>query len=100
MLLRKRKSQTDAAPGPKRRRFGRWGKLALSLAALLALLLLFFYVEVTTRFEGRLWDLPSHVYSARLALSPGDALTPGELTARLDRCGYAKQEGRGALRAA
>ena len=63
------------------------------------MVLLYLYVEVTTRFEGRLWDLPSHVYSARLALAPGDALTPSELTGRLDRCGYGRVEGRGALRA-
>lgn len=74
-------------------------KLGLALSALLALLLLYLYVEVTSRFEGRLWDLPSHVYSARLAVAPGTALTPAELTARLDRCGYAKREGRAPLRA-
>jgi penicillin-binding protein 1B len=62
------------------------------------LVLVYLYVEVTSRFEGRLWDLPSHVYSARLAVTQGGALTPAELAARLDRCGYARREGRAPLR--
>jgi penicillin-binding protein 1B len=99
VLRRKRQSGSEAPSGPRRRNLRRWAKLALTVGAVLAVVLLYLYVEVTTRFEGRLWDLPSHVYSARLALSPGDALTPAELTARLDRCGYGKQEGRGPLRA-
>ncbi len=98
MLRRKRTTPTETSSPPKRRRLRRWTRLALILGAIAAVVLLYLYVEVTTRFEGRLWDLPSHVYSARLALSPGDALTPAELIARLDRCGYGKVEGRGALR--
>jgi penicillin-binding protein 1B len=99
VLRRKRKDPAEGPPRKRRRRLGLVAKLGLALAAVLALLLLYLYVEVTTRFEGRLWDLPSHVYSARLALSPGDALTPAELTARLDRSGYARREGRAPLRA-
>jgi len=51
--------------------------------------LLFLYVGVTTRFDGRLWTLPSRVYSDRLVLTTGARYSPAQLAARLERSGYA-----------
>ena len=44
-------------------------------------------VSLTRRFEGRLWMLPSRIYSDVLVLSPGDPLEARELARRLDRSG-------------
>ncbi len=59
------------------------------IAAGLLLLLLYVYVEITTRFEGQLWKFPSRVYSDRLLVHPGDPISQAALVRRLVRCGYA-----------
>jgi penicillin-binding protein 1B len=75
---------------------GRRRRLRFALAALTAtggaaaVVLLTLYVSVTGRFEGRLWRLPTRVYSDSLALVPGRALASDEIVARLDRSGYAR----------
>ncbi|HZN53839.1 MAG TPA: PBP1A family penicillin-binding protein [Candidatus Polarisedimenticolaceae bacterium] len=48
------------------------------------------FTQITLTFEGRLWRLPSRVYSARLHLVPGTVLDRDALAMRLDRCGYAR----------
>jgi penicillin-binding protein 1B len=93
-----------ARTGPKRRSRSRKGrrrraKRGARVRAILGLLtlvgvvaagtLLFLYVGVTTRFDGRLWTLPSRVYSDRLVLTPGARYSPEQLAARLERSGYA-----------
>ena len=55
--------------------------------------LLYLHVALTRRFEGRLWLLPSRIYSDVLLLTPGDALDGAELAGRLDRSGYARTPG-------
>jgi penicillin-binding protein 1B len=40
------------------------------------------------RFAGRLWDLPSKIYSDITLLYPGQALNPPLLLEKLDRLGY------------
>ena len=57
---------------------------------LIAAGLLYLHVSLTRRFEGRLWMLPSRIYSDALTVSSGDPLDPAVLTGRLDRSGYAR----------
>jgi penicillin-binding protein 1B len=75
--------------GTKRRR----GRLAVVALVLLAAGLLYLHVSLTRRFEGRLWMLPSRIYSDTLVLSPGDPLDANGLSRRLDRSGYARTDG-------
>jgi penicillin-binding protein 1B len=60
------------------------GLVAVLLAAWVAVL----DWQVTSRFEGRRWDLPAHVYARPLELFAGLALTPDALEAELLRLGY------------
>jgi penicillin-binding protein 1B len=52
-------------------------------------LVLYLYVAVTGRFDGRLWQLPARIYSDSLDVESGLTLTIADLTDRLDRNGYA-----------
>jgi penicillin-binding protein 1B len=82
----------------KRRRKGRPRgrplRVVLAVATVVgvgcALVLLYLYVEVTRRFESRLWTAPSTVYSAPLTVPRGASVSIGDLARRLDRCGYAR----------
>ncbi len=82
-----------------RRRGGRPGRgrllatAAIVLAVLLGTASLHLYVAITTRFEGRLWDLPSRVYSDRLLLRPGAFASAPAVARRLARAGYVSIEG-------
>jgi len=60
------------------------------LLVLAAAGLLYLSVSVGNRFEGRLWTLPSKVYSTALVLSPGERMATEWLVGRLDRSGYAR----------
>jgi penicillin-binding protein 1B len=51
---------------------------------------LYLRVSLARRFEGRLWMLPSRVFSDVLMIAPGDPLEIGDLAGRLDRSGYAR----------
>ena len=68
---KKRRSRRKKGRRPGTRR----GKILLAVTACLlsGLLLgtLALYVSVTHRFDGRLWLLPSRVYSDTLLLTPG-----------------------------
>ena len=44
--------------------------------------------DIDKRFEGRLWSVPSRVYSDGLAIYPGQSLSLRQLVQRLDRLGY------------
>jgi penicillin-binding protein 1B len=80
------------------RRFlaGAWRLLRLRvvwipLGALLALFAAYVaYLDylVTSRFDGRRWNLPAHVYARPLELYAGLPLTPESLAAELRRLGY------------
>jgi penicillin-binding protein 1B len=102
MSPRDRPSRRDRkearAAGRPRRGSARGGFLRRAAAiAFLALVLVaaavvYLWVEVGHRFEGRLWDFPSRVYSDRLVLTPGSAASADAVARRLDRCGYARIE--------
>jgi penicillin-binding protein 1B len=89
-----------AAKGKSRRRGVRRARLRPLAGVVIFLLVaasayfLHLYVSVTTRFDGRLWTMPSRVYSDVLSISPGDRLSPSALAARLERSGYASVGGR------
>jgi len=51
------------------------------------------YVSVTNRFDGRLWRIPSQIYSDSLLLTPGSWIPKAALVARLERSGYARTTG-------
>ena len=44
--------------------------------------------QVTTEFEGRKWDLPSHVFARALDLYPGALLPVRDLEMELKAAGY------------
>jgi len=56
-------------------------------------LLLYLDVEVTRRFEGRIFTVPTRIYSDRLRIHPGDPLGPDAVLRRLGRSGYAAVAG-------
>ncbi|MHC4225552.1 MAG: transglycosylase domain-containing protein, partial [Planctomycetota bacterium] len=87
----KRKKRAGKTPGPRRLRFILLVLLLLSVLAGAGLLHV--YVSVTNRFDGRLWKLPSRIYSDVLNLTPGEATTADEVEKRLSRCGYARSSG-------
>src|SRR5262245_41459387 len=64
-------------------------QLVAPIAACGLLAFLYVYVEVTSRFEGQIWKLPSRVYSDRLLVHPEDQVSQAALVRRLVRCGYA-----------
>jgi penicillin-binding protein 1B len=62
----------------------------LTAGVLAGIAILYFYVEITMVFEGRLWDVPSRVYSDRLSLKSGTPVSAEALARRLDRCAYGR----------
>jgi len=64
-----------------------WVPLALLLVAFAAYV---FYLDhlVTSRFDGRRWNLPAHVYARPLELYAGLPLSADGLSAELKRLGY------------
>lgn len=88
-------------PSPHRRKAGRvrrrvrlFGRvrvvlsLLLTLAVLSAGVLVYGWVEVSSRFDGRLWKLPSRVLSAPASVRPGSTVPRAALVRFLDRIGY------------
>jgi len=91
--------KTKAKPRKRRRTVRRRRRLrtaagvVMILAILAAGLTLHLYVEITTTFKSRVWDLPSTIYSAPLALERGSRIAREHLVRRLERCGYAAVSG-------
>jgi penicillin-binding protein 1B len=79
----------------RKARRSRHGKIRVLVGVLVPILVLaataavYLHVEVTSKFEGMLWETPSRVYSDRLVVFTGSELAPASLTGRLDRAGYA-----------
>jgi penicillin-binding protein 1B len=49
--------------------------------------------QVTEKWEGRKWNIPSRIYSDAFLLHPGRRLDPRDFEARLERLGYLEQAG-------
>ncbi len=97
LSVNKRRKKTAAAQKksskPARRGWiGRLWKPVLLLAGVLMGLLIPWVVylnyQVTTEFEGRKWDLPSHVYARALEIYPGVSLPVQDLEMELRASGY------------
>lgn len=75
---------------PARRRS--WAGLILRLILVLALVLTVWLVyldhQVTSRFEGNRWEVPSRVYARALELYEGASLSPAALESELSALGY------------
>src|SRR5580765_3474043 len=89
--------ETSARKKPARRRPGRKGRrarwilgLGVPLAVFAAVILVIVYAQITATFEGRVWTLPSRVYSAGLHVVTGMAIDGETVAARLQRTGYEK----------
>ncbi len=96
IIFGRRRRAASGARGKRSRARGkprRAPRLAVVAVVLALGWLLYLHVSLTRRFEGRLWMLPSRVYSDVLVVGPGDWLDPSELTQRLDRSGYARTAG-------
>ena len=88
---------TDKKPPQRRRKRGGRGRVRLfgCLGILLTLTIgaasiwiLVLDREITRTFKGRLWAIPSRVYSAPLTLREGDPMSIARIQARLDRAGW------------
>jgi len=93
-MARKKRSRRKTGRGKRSGRFRGWFRRLAPFFVIAAVIsagvFLYLYVEVTHRFENRLWDFPSGIYSASLSLSPGERFDPDALVRRLDRCGYGR----------
>jgi penicillin-binding protein 1B len=95
--MSKRKKKTaarrkKASPPKQRRWFGKIWRLGLLLVGIFTGLMLpwviYLNYQVTTEFEGRKWDLPSHVYARALDLYQGALLSRSDLELELKAAGY------------
>ncbi len=89
MTKRKRKS---SARGKKNssKRFNRgfWLKLSMVLLLIGGLSLAYLDALVRSKFEGRKWALPAHVFARPLELYEGLSITPEQLVFELRQLGY------------
>jgi penicillin-binding protein 1B len=65
-----------------------WWSLLLGALLLFLCYLLYLNWQISSRFEGRRWDLPARVYARPLELYAGLELQAGELEQELRRLGY------------
>lgn len=99
---RRKSSKTKKSPAAARKKTkpGLKGLFKASIIyPLLAVLFLSFIVylfvldqEITDRFEGRIWQLPAHVYARPLELYVGKPISIQQLTFELDYLNYKKVE--------
>ena len=82
------------APSKKKRSRRRRLLLGVGVPLLVAttILVIAMYAQLRLTFEGRLWTLPSRIYSAPLSITRGTALDREALVERLSRAGYARVE--------
>jgi penicillin-binding protein 1B len=82
------------APSKKKRSRRRRLLLGVGVPLLVvaAILVIAMYTQLSLTFEGRLWTLPSRIYSAPLSIARGAELDRAALVDRLARSGYARVE--------
>lgn len=81
-----------------RRSRGGWARafllgVALPTAVASSIGLLVLWVDLSLAFEGRLWDVPSRIWSDTLRVRSPGPLTPDVLEGRLRRSGYVEVSG-------
>lgn len=69
-------------------RFKRYRSWLLYGALALGFYLFILHHQIAGKFEGRLWNLPSRVYSEAVPLFDGQMMTPAELQDRLEFLAY------------
>jgi penicillin-binding protein 1B len=76
-------------PAKKKRRFGRYLFISVSVTLFAAVLYAFFLAyRVTSEFDARNWDRPAQVYAAPLELYGGRRLSQEDFALELARLGY------------
>lgn len=66
-----------------------FGLQALAFLLILAsIYFLILYIEITAKFEGRIWDYPSKIYSDGFVLYPKQEITRTMIVEKLERTGY------------
>lgn len=83
--MRKRKTTT---PPKSRRGFKRYKSFLFYGALIFIFYLFILHHQITTKFEGRRWNLPSRIYSEAVPLFNGQILTLTELKDRLEHLAY------------
>ena len=91
-MPKSRRRRRPARPSFLRRHT--WWSLAALLLLAFAAWLLYLNWQITSRFEGRRWDLPARVYARPLELYAGLELTAAALEQELARLGYREVSGR------
>jgi penicillin-binding protein 1B len=89
---RNKRPTRQSSPRPKTlskgRHFGTLFKFGLAAAVALGGYLLFLNALILSKFEGKRWALPAHVYARPLELYPGMRLEADELEEELRALGY------------
>lgn len=90
-----RKKKTESSP--RRKRSGLWRLLFRAAALCLVLLagwMVYLDAVVTSRFEGRRFEVPSRVYARPLELYDGAGISAAALVRELELAGYRSGDGR------
>lgn len=87
-------SKKPTANGRKAWFWGLFGRLSLVGVVVLAGWLVYLDAVVTSRFEGRRFEVPSRVYARPLELYDGASISVGGLNRELELAGYRKGDGR------
>jgi penicillin-binding protein 1B len=90
---RKKKSRRRRVRGRRLFRLRTLVNLGITFAVLLAASVIYLSVTVSSRFDGRLWKIPSKVFSAPMVLTRGAEVPHAEVLSRLKRGGYAQTTG-------
>ncbi|MGC8120110.1 penicillin-binding protein 1B [Marinobacter sp. VGCF2001] len=90
-----RKKKTAASPKPERTGFWRLiFRISVLCLVLLAGWMIYLDAIVTSRFEGRRFEVPSRVYARPLELYDGAGISAAALTRELELAGYRAGDGR------
>ena len=93
---RKKGTRKTKKPSNKKNRSSSKRSIIISLlsVSLIAFIIYLFYLDqrITQRFEGRIWQLPAHVYARPLELFVGKAISEKQVLFELDYLNYEKVE--------
>lgn len=87
-MTKRKKSVSKKDPSQPKKRSGFWWKLAVVLLLLGGVGTAFLDALVRSKFEGRKWALPAHVFARPLELYAGLAISHDQLQFELELLGY------------